>query len=88
MTINDNGDDDDDDRDPDFLHFSGILQPDTMEELWKIVTSTEGKEAKDIGYCMGWARQRETQEFGACRHQKETIQHEGECSVEAYRLLV
>jgi len=55
----------------------GFLKPETVTELWKIVTNTEGKGHKDGGYGLGWAVIPEKQEFGACNHQSETILHSG-----------
>lgn len=55
----------------------GFLKPETVTELWKIVTNTEGKGHEDGGYGLGWAVIPEKQEFGACNHQSETILHSG-----------
>ncbi|XP_067032495.1 serine beta-lactamase-like protein LACTB, mitochondrial isoform X2 [Acropora muricata] len=66
-----------DDKNDNTGRLPGFLKPETVTELWKIVTNTEGKGHKDGGYGLGWAVIPEKQEFGACNHQSETILHSG-----------
>lgn len=66
-----------DDKSDNTGRLPGFLKPETVTELWKIVTNTEGKGHKDGGYGLGWAVIPEKQEFGACNHQSETILHSG-----------
>jgi len=55
----------------------GFLRPETVTELWKIAANTEGKSHKHGGYGLGWVVIPEKQDFGACRHQLETVLHSG-----------
>lgn len=58
-------------------YLPGFLQPETLNELWKIVANTEGKGHKDGGYGLGWVVIPEKQDFGSCYHQSETVLHTG-----------
>jgi len=56
-------------------YLPGFLRPETVTELWKIVTNTEGKGHKDGGYGLGWVVIPKKQDFGSCYHQSETVFH-------------
>ncbi|XP_020620532.1 serine beta-lactamase-like protein LACTB, mitochondrial [Orbicella faveolata] len=58
-------------------YLPGFLRPETVTELWKIVTNTEGKGHKDGGYGLGWVVIPKKQDFGSCYHQSETVFHTG-----------
>lgn len=56
---------------------SGILKPETIQEMFQKIIKTENIAQKNGWYGWGWYVTPEKQTFGACRKQKATFYHTG-----------